>query len=170
MTLATQLTTIRACEEAVVWAKDYESLREAWAACERGDWMLWLCGRMVGTDGWPDRKQIVLAACDCAELVLPIYEKKYPNDERVRKCIEVTRQWANGDATIADVRSARDASAAYAAYAADAAYAAPATKSTAAARPGDTAAATNAAVPAATAAAAASAAAAADAAYAADSA
>ena len=84
--------------------------------------MLWLCGTMQGKKGWPERPAIVLVACDCAELVLPIFEKKHPNDKRVRECIEVTRKWAAGEATIEEVRKARNA--AYAAYAADAADAA----------------------------------------------
>ena len=126
-TLARSLKAIGACGEAVVWAKDYKTLRSAWKACERGDWMLWLCGKMEGKKGWSTRQQIVLVACDCAELVLPIYEKKYPDDKRVRNCIEVTRKWANGKATIEEVRQARRAAyaAAAAAYAAAAdAYAA----------------------------------------------
>jgi len=126
--LARQLKVIRACEEAVEWSKDYDSLAGAWQKCERGDWMLWLCGTMEGRQGWPTRQQIVLAACDCAELALPTYEKKYPDDKGVRNCIEVTRRWANGEATIDEVRSARNAAAdyadaAYAYAAADAAYA-----------------------------------------------
>lgn len=133
-TLARQLKAISACEEAVLWAKDYKTLGSAWKACERGDWMLWLCGKMSGGKGWPTRQQIVLVACDCAELVLPIYEKKYPNDKRVRDCIEMTRKWANGKATIEEVRQARSASA-YAAYAsyAYAAYASYASAAAAAA-------------------------------------
>jgi len=122
-TLARQLKAISACEEAVLWAKDYKTLGSAWKACERGDWMLWLCGKMSGGKGWPTRQQIVLVACDCAELVLPIYEKKYPNDKRVRDCIEMTRKWANGKATIEEVRQARRRSAYASADAADAAYA-----------------------------------------------
>ena len=120
--LARQLKAIGACKEAVLWAKDYKTLRSAWEACERVDWMLWLCAKMEGKKGWSTRQQIVLVACDCAELVLPIYEKKYPDDKRVRNCIEVTRKWANGKATIEEVRQARRA--AYAAYAAAAAAAA----------------------------------------------
>ena len=108
-TLARQLKAIGACKEAVLWAKDYKTLRSAWEACERGDWMLWLCAKMEGKKGWSTRQQIVLVACDCAELVLPIYEKKYPDDKRVRNCIEVTRKWANGKATIEEVRQARRA-------------------------------------------------------------
>ena len=44
------------------------SFKDAWATCERGDWLLWLTGTMADKDGWPTRQQVVLAACDCAEL------------------------------------------------------------------------------------------------------
>ena len=136
MTLARSLRAIRACGETIAWAKDYKTLGAAWKVCERGDWMLWLCGQMEGTKGWPTRQQIVLVCCDCAELSLPIYEKKCPGDERPRTAIETARKWAKGDASIEDVRSdaadaayaadAAAAAAAYAAYAAAAdAYAAP---------------------------------------------
>src|SRR5208283_2021730 len=108
-TLKRKLTALRACHEAVEWSADYASLRHAWKACKRGDWMLWLCGKMAGRDGWPTRQELVLAACDCAELALPPYEKKYPDDQNVRDCIETTRKWAHGKATIEDVRSARTA-------------------------------------------------------------
>jgi len=117
-TLKRQLQALEACEEAVKWvgSRDFPT---AWKECERADWMLWLVGKMKGKKGWPTRQEIVLVTCDCAELVLPIFEKKYPADKRVRNCIEVTRNWANGKATIEEVRSASYAADAdaYAAYA-----------------------------------------------------
>ncbi len=62
-----------------------------------------------------------LMAADFAEVVLPIYEKEYPNDDRPRKTIEAARKYANGEITAA----ARDAaSAAARAAARDAASAA----------------------------------------------
>ena len=135
-TLARKLKAIGACKEAVEWAKGHK-WPDAWQKCERGDWMLWLCGAMQGKEGWPPRQQIVLVACDCAELVLPIFEKKYPDDKRVRECLETTRKWANGEATIEDVHKARaataDATADATAYAAAAAYAADAAAAAAAA-------------------------------------
>src|SRR3990170_3168726 len=63
-----QLETLRACKEAVVWASQYPSLAEAWAVCERGDWMLWLVARTMGNKL---RSTLVLAACECARLALP---------------------------------------------------------------------------------------------------
>jgi len=136
MTLTFLLKSLGACSEAVQW-RGKRDLKTTWAECERGDWMLWLCGKMADKKGWPTRQQIVIAACDCAELSLPIFEKKYPNDKRPRIAIETARKWAIGKATIKEVRSAyavgkatikevrsayaADAAAYAAAYAADAA-------------------------------------------------
>jgi hypothetical protein len=125
------LSKLGACKEARVWA-DGKSLAEAWEQCECGDWLLWLCARMQGKEGWPTRKQIVLAVCDCAEQALPMFEKKYPNDKRPRKAIETTKQWAQGEATIAEVYEAR-AAAASAIYSAAAASASDAAAAAAAA-------------------------------------
>jgi hypothetical protein len=115
------LVELNACYEAQEWAKD-KSLAVVWKTCKRGDWLLWLCGKMADKPHWPTHKEVVLAACDCAELAL----KHVPEGEnRPRKCIEVVRAWAAGTATLDEVRTARRAAyAAYAAYAADAAYAA----------------------------------------------
>jgi hypothetical protein len=40
-----------------------------------------------------------LFAADCAEHVLPIYEKHYPDDSRPRRAIEMARRFARGEAT-----------------------------------------------------------------------
>jgi hypothetical protein len=93
--------------------------------------MLWLLGRIAGPPESADRKRLVLAACDCAELALP-----HVRDEWVRSIaeatLEVTRAWAHDSQESARVREARslcwsaaaDAAAAYAAAdAADAAAA-----------------------------------------------
>ena len=44
-------------------------------------------------------KLLRIFACDCAERVLPIYEKQCPKDTRPRQAIEVSRRFANGQAT-----------------------------------------------------------------------
>ena len=41
-------------------------------------------------------KEIRLFAADCAESVLHIYEKRYPNDDCPRKSIQAARDYANG--------------------------------------------------------------------------
>jgi hypothetical protein len=115
---AALLIELNACSEAQKWANG-KSLAVVWKTCKRGDWLLWLCGKMADKPNWPTRKEVVLAACDCAELAL----KHVPEGEdRPRKCLETVRAWAAGNATIEEVRIARRAAyAAYAAYAADAA-------------------------------------------------
>jgi hypothetical protein len=99
-----------ACEEARTWSEAYETPESAWAACHRGDWMLWIASRLV-----TDRKPVVMAACACARLSL----KYVPASElRPLRCIEKTEAWCRGEATLTDVRKARAASASYAADAA----------------------------------------------------
>ena len=109
-----KLRKLRACNDAVEWAKDYPSLTAAWKVCERADWMLWLLGRARA-----GRKKIVLCACDCARLALPYV---LDGEARPLKAIEIAEAWVRGEATIEDVRNAADAAADAAAYAA--AYAA----------------------------------------------
>jgi hypothetical protein len=46
---------------------------------------------------------LCLLACDCAEHVLPIFEKHHPDDKRVRLCIEVTRKYCKGECTAQDM-------------------------------------------------------------------
>jgi hypothetical protein len=74
---------------------------------------------------WND-KTLRLFAADCAERVLGLYEKQYPNDDRPRKAIQAARDFANGLITkdAADAYAATAAAAAYAATAAAAANAA----------------------------------------------
>ena len=81
-------------------------------------------------------KQLQLLAILCAKVSLDIYENKYPDDKRVRECIEATEQFIDGKITIdelsekrrvayaADDDAADDAAAAAAAAAYAAAYAA----------------------------------------------
>ena len=116
MKFTEKLESMHACSEAVEWVA-HRGIVKAWRECPRGDWMLWLAGRLD-----IDRKLLVLAACDCAETAL----KYVPDGEdRPAKCVQVTRNWCNGTATIDEVRAARrDAAAAYADAADAAAYAA----------------------------------------------
>ena len=84
-------------------------------------------------DTW-NEKNLRLFAADCAEHVLGIYEKQYPNDERPRKSIQAARDFANGliDAAAASVASndAAYAASATAYAAAGATYAASAAGAT----------------------------------------
>ena len=78
-------------------------------------------------DTW-NEKTLRIFAADCAEHVLGIYEKMYPNDDRPRKAIQAARNFANvlidasaASAAAAEAAYGASAAAAYAAYAASAA-------------------------------------------------
>ena len=115
-----------ACKDAVAWCEQHDSFAAAWAACERGDWMMWLLGELSGPPESDSRKKLVMCACACARLAL----RHVPcGDERPRRAIEVAEAYCRGEATLDDVRAAAYAAYAYApagvaaaAYAAHAAY------------------------------------------------
>jgi hypothetical protein len=83
--------------------------------------------------GSTDHKTLAVWACDCAERVLPYFEKEYPEDDRPRTAIEAGRAWVRtGVFRMADARKvalsahaaardARDAGQAAACFAARAA-------------------------------------------------
>jgi hypothetical protein len=123
------LIDLGACHDAVEWARGYDTPEAAWAACERGDWMLWICGKLAGPPWSDSRKPLVLACCECARLTLPYV---HVGEDRPRSAIETAERWARGEVAQEEVRAATSAayaaatSAAYAAAAASAyaAYAA----------------------------------------------
>ena len=65
---------------------------------------IWAFRAVEGKD-----KEIRLFAADCAELVLPIFEKEYPNDDRPRKAIQAARDYVNGLIGIIELGAAADA-------------------------------------------------------------
>ena len=76
---------------------------------------LWVAFRLL------PKAAAIAAAADMAELVLPIYEAKYPGDMRPRKAIEAAR---SGDRAKAEAAAKEAYAAAYAADASSAAHAA----------------------------------------------
>jgi hypothetical protein len=66
---------------------------------------IWAFRAVEGKD-----KEIRLFAADCAELVLPIYEKDYPDDKRPRLAIQAARDYANGLITLEELSAAGAAS------------------------------------------------------------
>ena len=50
---------------------------------------------MAGLQHKPDKKGLARWAADCAEHVLPYFEKERPNDDRPREAIEACREWAD---------------------------------------------------------------------------
>ena len=76
------LARLGACDDAREWA-DSMPAKRAWLRCQRGEWLLWFASRVR-----VDRKLVVLAACDCAELALQYVRA---GEERPRKAIETAR-------------------------------------------------------------------------------
>ncbi len=135
MTIYTTLNEIREhspCSDG--WSKLLKSLDKILAddeplALERIldsnglDDALWALRAVKGQD-----KALRLFACQCARLVLPIYEEQYPDDNRPRKAIEAAEAFALGqigkaelakayaDATRAATDAADAIDVAYAAY------------------------------------------------------
>lgn len=117
-----RLVEMGACHEAVAWADPYQDPAFAWAECQRGDWMLWVLGRLS-----VDREDLVLAACECARLALP-----HARGPEALAAIEAAEGWAAGRVVMDDLRcayafaafaDAANAAASSAAYAANAAFA-----------------------------------------------
>lgn len=103
-----KLHQLSACSEAVKWCAG-RRVAAAWRECERGDWMLWLCGRLSGKPGSKARRKLVLCACECARLSLQFVPA---GELRPLRAIETAERWARGDrsVTLDDVRSAAAAS------------------------------------------------------------
>ena len=62
--------------------------------------------RRGGTLQDGDHHLLAIWAADCAEHVLPVFEKERPADERPRRAIELARAWARGEVTWWDARTA----------------------------------------------------------------
>ena len=118
------LVQIGACSPAVAWARTQPDYATAWAACDRGDWLIWLAMRLART--LDERKPVILAACAC---VRPVLRHVPAGENRPRIAIETAERWCRGEATIEEVSRAAIAAArastlaAIAAIAADVTYA-----------------------------------------------
>ena len=118
-----QLHKLGACQEGCTFADQYATWQDCWDAIPRGDWSIWLLGKQCGPVDSSERHKLVGICAEIAREVLPFFEKRHPDDKRVRECLDVLDMYAAGKVTMDDVRKARR-SAADAAYAYDAAYAA----------------------------------------------
>jgi hypothetical protein len=108
-----RLGKLGACKEAVEWCLGYKSIEAAWRACEKGNWMLWLAGKLSGPSGNSKRRKLVLAACECAQISLA-YVK--PGEKRPAEALKIATAWAMGEkVTLDEVKAAAADAAAYAA-------------------------------------------------------
>lgn len=102
------------CPEAIEFRKKFSTFKEAWEACPRGDWMLWIAAK-VKVDG----RLLTLAKGKCAETI-----KHLMKDDRSIKAVEAAIAYGNreiGDKELGDAADAAylaaDASTSYTAAA-----------------------------------------------------
>ena len=111
------LRRLGACSDARDWTKQVADLREAWAKCQRSDWMIWALRRI----GFRNDRKYRLYACGCARNT-PLADGRtlwdLLTDQRSRTAIEVAERYAEGKASDEERQEARNAAAAYAADAA----------------------------------------------------
>jgi hypothetical protein len=62
--------------------------------------------RRGGTLTDADHRLLALWAAECAEHVLPLFERERPEDARPRRAIELARVWVRGEVRMQDARTA----------------------------------------------------------------
>lgn len=113
--MRTEIEIYDPCIEAVQFRSQFNTFKEAWDACHRGDWMLWIAKKVE-----VDTRMLILAKGRCVETV-----KHLMKDEGSKKAVEVAIAFGEGEASEQELQTACDAAAtAYAAAYADAYYAA----------------------------------------------
>jgi len=113
----TKLERLSACKEAVLFSAKFETPKEAWENCPRGDWMLWIASRLN-----VDKRLLTLAKGRCAETVLHLMR-----DQRSKDAVRAAIDFGEGKIDTIQLESAAYAAAAAAADAYAAAAAAAAT-------------------------------------------
>ena len=102
------LNSLHACSEATAFADQHRSLKAAWEACPRPDWMLWLLSHVNHRDD----KAYRLFACWCVRNTpLPGGRKVWDllTDDRSKNAVVVAERFANGEATEQELDAAWDA-------------------------------------------------------------
>jgi hypothetical protein len=100
------LHALNACDAGLDWAGGYDSLDSAWAACERGDWMLWLAGRVAGPPGDDSRRPLVLAACAYAAAAADAAAGN--RVATLRQCADLVREYYPTPPTITRAQTGED--------------------------------------------------------------
>lgn len=101
-----RLADLNASYDLIAWSREYRDMPSAWAACERGDWLLWLAAVCARTAD--ERRATVAAAAACARLALPHLASGQPGPLAAIKAAE---SWSEGGAPADVVRAAADGAA-----------------------------------------------------------
>ena len=104
------LARMNACDESSRWLAVLPSdttPESAWSTCPRGDWLVWLLGRLHRA-GVLSRQTLTLAGCAAARTSL-VHLAGTPWHAPSLAAIETTERWCRGEATPEEVRKARHA-------------------------------------------------------------
>ena len=105
--LVKKLQELKACYSPIEYVSKFDTAQEAWDACERGNDMLWLIGKLSGEPWGEGRKKLVLATCECARIVWDLMTRAS------KDCIVLFERWASGeDVSLEELKKARHAAAA----------------------------------------------------------
>jgi hypothetical protein len=96
-----KLKQMNACPQALTYLKRQGSYQKAWKRCDRGDWMLWLLGKVLDEENKTEFRKLTLAKARCAKLVADLTNNKYS-----KKAIEVAEDFGLGEATREELDSA----------------------------------------------------------------
>jgi hypothetical protein len=91
------LKQLDACEESILFAKDYENLIDAWNNCQKGDWMLWFATKI-----FIDDKKMLLARALCANTV-----RHFMKYEKMMLALDTAIGYANDKFTFEEFDNAR---------------------------------------------------------------
>lgn len=103
MELQNLLKSLGACKEAVEWTKNYSSLDDAWAACPRVDWMLWLWGKYAHIPDREAHQRYVGCCAACVRGLLELYETHRPEDKQVRRYLDGCESYGRGEVKFDDL-------------------------------------------------------------------
>jgi hypothetical protein len=120
------LARLGACEEARKWLSTQPDAATAWRRCPRGDWLLWMLGRVAGPPDSDSRRALVACCREVARLAWP-FVRDGNLATKIALCDHIVSEYVDRRADLEDIRAVRNetCAAAYAAAEADeAAYAA----------------------------------------------
>lgn len=108
MTTVGFVTEFRPCREGRDFALQYQNMSEVWDNCPRADWLLWICKQMnIRND-----KQFRLFAVWCIRNMMCSGDRTMWDlltDERSRNAVVVAEKFANGEASVGELKAARQA-------------------------------------------------------------
>ena len=88
----------KACGSSIQWIEEnnIQSLENAWYACERGNWLLWMAEKLK-----VDKRKLVLCAALYAHTVM-----QYMEDPKSRNAVRIAFLWGRGKATDIELEKA----------------------------------------------------------------